>query len=49
MKQTKKLTRTQRNFLLKNKVNIEGVRVLQDTKDFMIYVTADGVQHRIEK
>ena len=49
MKQTKKLSRSQRNLLLKKKIPVEGVRVVNETKDCLTYQTSDGQVHRLEK
>ena len=49
MKQTKKMSRQQRNLLLKNKINVEGVRIIVETKDYLDYMTPDGNKHRLEK
>lgn len=49
MKQTKKLTRRQREFLIRNNVNVEGVRVRTDTPTKIVYITPDGVEHVLYK
>ena len=49
MKQTKKLTYSQRNFLLKKHIDIEGVRVVQEKKEVLIIMTKDGEVISIDK
>lgn len=49
MKQSKKLTRNQRNYLEKHHVNTEGVRFIQENSTFFEYVTKDGKTHKIIK
>ena len=41
MKQTKKLTRGQREFLQRKGIDTEGVRVVEDTKDYIVVVFPD--------
>ena len=49
MKQSKKLTRNQRNFLEKNNIDTEGVRFIQETPSFFEYITKDGSVKRLNK
>ena len=49
MKQTKRLTRNQRMLLLKNKIDVEGVRTVSEDKYTLVYMTPDGEIHRLEK
>ena len=49
MKQTKKLTRNQRTFLLKHHIDIEGVRVVSETNEAIVYITKDGEQKVFNK
>lgn len=43
------MTRQQRIQLMKAGIDIEGVRILTENHEYMIYVTADGQQHKFEK
>lgn len=49
MKQTKKLTRAQREFLQKKGKDIEGVRVVEETKESLVYIDKTGAKHTIMK
>lgn len=49
MKQTKKLTYSQRNFLLKKHIDIDGVRVVQEKKEALIIMNKDGEVISIDK
>ena len=49
MKQTKKMTRQQRIQLTKAGIDIEGVRILTENHEYIIYVTPDGQQHTYDK
>lgn len=42
MKQTKKLTRNQREFLIRRKIDSDGVRVVEETNDFIKVQKPDG-------
>lgn len=44
MKQTKKMTRNQRQFLLKKKINIENVRIIEETKEYLKIMNGDKVE-----
>lgn len=48
MKQTKKMSRRQRLILQRHNIDVEGVRIYNETKDFIEYVTSDGVHHRLD-
>ena len=49
MKQTKKLTRNQKEFLQKKKIDAEGVRVIEEKSDYLKILKADGTVVIIEK
>lgn len=43
MKQTKKISRSQRVFLQRHGVDITGCRLIEDTKQYIKILKADGV------
>ena len=49
MKQTKKLTRYQHRLLQKHGIDTTGCRLVQETKEFIEYLTAEGVVERFIK
>lgn len=49
MKQSKKLTRNQRKFLTKKKVNFEGCRLQEETNKYIKLLTADNQIIEISK
>lgn len=48
MKQTKRLTRAQREYLNKHHVNTENCRLIEETKDYIDY-QKDGQVYRLVK
>ena len=49
MKQTKKLTRDQHRLLQRNGIDTTGCRLVEDTKEYLDYLTADGIVERFYK
>ena len=49
MKQTKKLTRGQIEYLQKHHVNTEGCRLVEETKDYIEYMKPNGEINRFMK
>ena len=49
MKQTKKFTRGQREYLQKHHVNIEGCRLVLETKDYIDFQKPSGEVERFWK
>ena len=49
MKQTKKLTWSQREFLQKRRINIEGLRCIEETKYMLKLLKPDGTVLIVDK